>query len=502
MPDPVENMWLYTNASGFNDWNSTESTSRSNGHDNVYASNPEVLGHVWPSSSSSSSQNYLPADPRTDEREFDYSNGLPHENCRNAYGIIHPIGRAAMRHSSPNIALESSNLAGGPGPYHNFIGIDNPGTSSYDFGSFLRNRYDPDSFPNTWGFACKRKALDVSSFNPFSSGCSSSNPQAESSSRNSTGSRFLACHEFQSSSAQGTAENPTINFGIIENFGFHLLPERTSEHFPSSPNLWDSLSLSLNPTNHYSSMNSPMMQEEAGFRNSFTNNGAISTHVNWARDIARSSQNQPSCFGIGPLYHTQSLFPSSRDANHSQADSGGSHGGRGREHFLYWQPRAPTSSESPARGNHQPYLWPSMTVEAPGDSRGLVSEGRNRLESEVHPMFMDEVEEVYDVHRDLRLDVDNMSYEELLALEEHIGNVNTGLSEFTILRHMKQRKYFCFFEGLSPDLEPCCICQEEYINADDIGTLKCGHDFHSKCIKEWLMLKNLCPICKTTGLDT
>lgn len=42
--------------------------------------------------------------------------------------------------------------------------------------------------------------------------------------------------------------------------------------------------------------------------------------------------------------------------------------------------------------------------------------------------------------------------------------------------------------------------QEEYDGGDDIGTLECGHDFHTNCIKQWLMQKNLCPICKTTGL--
>lgn len=44
--------------------------------------------------------------------------------------------------------------------------------------------------------------------------------------------------------------------------------------------------------------------------------------------------------------------------------------------------------------------------------------------------------------------------------------------------------------------------QEDYGDGDDIGTLDCGHDFHSDCIKQWLMHKNLCPICKTTGLAT
>jgi E3 ubiquitin-protein ligase Arkadia len=109
--------------------------------------------------------------------------------------------------------------------------------------------------------------------------------------------------------------------------------------------------------------------------------------------------------------------------------------------------------------------------------------------------------DIHDRHRDMRLDVDNMSYEELLALEERIGNVNTGLTEETILTRLKTRK--CIIKSCETDeteVEPCCVCQEEYKSGDDLGKLECGHDFHTDCIKQWLMQKNLCPICKTTAL--
>ncbi|CAL9038839.1 unnamed protein product [Musa banksii] len=110
--------------------------------------------------------------------------------------------------------------------------------------------------------------------------------------------------------------------------------------------------------------------------------------------------------------------------------------------------------------------------------------------------------DMHDRHRDMRLDVDNMSYEELLALEERIGDVCTGLSEETILKHLKQQKHSLGTLGVSMEHEPCCICQEEYVEGEDLGTLACGHDFHTVCIKQWLMHKNLCPICKNTALVT
>lgn len=110
--------------------------------------------------------------------------------------------------------------------------------------------------------------------------------------------------------------------------------------------------------------------------------------------------------------------------------------------------------------------------------------------------------DIHDRHRDMRLDVDNMSYEELLALEERIGNVCTGLNEETIVSRLKQRKYAGSEADDVAETEPCSICREEYHGGEDLGALECGHSFHADCIKQWLMHKNLCPICKTTGLTT
>nr|CAB3488474.1 unnamed protein product [Digitaria exilis] len=127
---------------------------------------------------------------------------------------------------------------------------------------------------------------------------------------------------------------------------------------------------------------------------------------------------------------------------------------------------------------------------------------------------------------------ENVRLEELLALEERIGNVSTGLSEEAVIKLLKQRKFSSWRLKASFDHEPCCICQvshiilslsellpssvghrlyaltffpfiqEEYVDGDDLGRLDCGHDFHAVCIKQWLVLKNVCPICKNTALKT
>ncbi|ONK69955.1 uncharacterized protein A4U43_C05F28700 [Asparagus officinalis] len=112
-----------------------------------------------------------------------------------------------------------------------------------------------------------------------------------------------------------------------------------------------------------------------------------------------------------------------------------------------------------------------------------------------------------DQHEDMRLDIDEMSYEELLALEEQIGNVKTGLTEESIIKNLKTSVYnsqtllpsdkLCRF---SEETDPCIICQVEYEEDEIIGTLDCGHNYHGDCIKQWLLVKNLCPICKKTAL--
>ncbi|KAJ6850370.1 putative E3 ubiquitin-protein ligase HIP1 isoform X1 [Iris pallida] len=182
-------------------------------------------------------------------------------------------------------------------------------------------------------------------------------------------------------------------------------------------------------------------------------------------------------------------------------------------------------SGSSSRRNQPPVMRSSLLIDRQSDGVPLAMrrEGRNRMLSEIrnvldlmrrgeHVRFEDifmldhsvfrGAADLQDRHRDMRLDVDNMSYEELLALEERIGDVSTGLSEERISKCLKQRKHSSTTVTILVEPEPCCICQEEYMEGEDLGALDCGHDFHAACIKQWLTHKNLCPICKTTALVT
>ncbi|KAM3289339.1 E3 ubiquitin-protein ligase MBR1 [Capsicum chacoense] len=112
----------------------------------------------------------------------------------------------------------------------------------------------------------------------------------------------------------------------------------------------------------------------------------------------------------------------------------------------------------------------------------------------------------YDQHRDMRLDIDDMSYEELLALEERIGSVSTALPEEALSKCLRRS----FYQGMASETETleadgdgddvkCSICQEEYVIGDEIGNLGCEHGYHTECIKQWFKLKNWCPICKVAA---
>ncbi|KAJ0880377.1 putative transcription factor C2H2 family [Helianthus annuus] len=113
-----------------------------------------------------------------------------------------------------------------------------------------------------------------------------------------------------------------------------------------------------------------------------------------------------------------------------------------------------------------------------------------------------------DHHRDLRLDIDHMSYEELLALGEQIGSAGSGLSDDFILEHLETRAFVSSKSSSEPEdessadqeLNSCVICQTNYDDEEQIGVLDCGHEYHVECVKKWLVVKNTCPICKSTAL--
>ena len=89
--------------------------------------------------------------------------------------------------------------------------------------------------------------------------------------------------------------------------------------------------------------------------------------------------------------------------------------------------------------------------------------------------------------------VDNMSYEELLSLENQIGNVNRGLSKHQI----KMLPQITFKNCLSFNNQTnCLICQENFVEQEKLRKFNCGHIFHIECVDQWLENEKTCPTCK------
>ncbi|CAK68454.1 unnamed protein product (macronuclear) [Paramecium tetraurelia] len=91
------------------------------------------------------------------------------------------------------------------------------------------------------------------------------------------------------------------------------------------------------------------------------------------------------------------------------------------------------------------------------------------------------------------IDVDNMSYEQLLQLEDQIGNVSNGIAREDIRRIRKR------VIQQSDNIQGVCpVCQCNMEIGEKYRKLGCNHYYHSKCIKSWLLQHNNCPICKQT----
>ncbi|XP_058775857.1 probable E3 ubiquitin-protein ligase ZFP1 [Vicia villosa] len=90
--------------------------------------------------------------------------------------------------------------------------------------------------------------------------------------------------------------------------------------------------------------------------------------------------------------------------------------------------------------------------------------------------------------------------EVILALEERM-RAEARLTEEQIHTYIETETYVSNPNETSTQNETCTICQEDYVEGEIIGRLDCKHLYHLECIKQWLMKKNTCPICKKIALD-
>ena len=87
--------------------------------------------------------------------------------------------------------------------------------------------------------------------------------------------------------------------------------------------------------------------------------------------------------------------------------------------------------------------------------------------------------------------IDNLTYEQLLDLENKIGYVKKGISlrkKLGLKKEIYSSKKFNYKE--------CVICKEILKEKEIIRVLNCSHIFHINCIDKWFKDNKTCPICK------
>jgi len=90
--------------------------------------------------------------------------------------------------------------------------------------------------------------------------------------------------------------------------------------------------------------------------------------------------------------------------------------------------------------------------------------------------------------RAMEMDIDDMSYDDLLALDDlHAPSVSPGLSEIAI--NSLELEHVC------GGGDECGICLEDFCDGEEVMRLPCLHTFHACCSRDWLRRQARCPFC-------
>lgn len=100
--------------------------------------------------------------------------------------------------------------------------------------------------------------------------------------------------------------------------------------------------------------------------------------------------------------------------------------------------------------------------------------------------------------RGVWLDPSEMTYDEILQMQDMIGFVSRGADAAQIAA-LPSEIYRACGEGESSggvECSACCVCLEDFLDGEAVRKLECCHRFHVACIDPWLASNRACPICK------
>ena len=86
--------------------------------------------------------------------------------------------------------------------------------------------------------------------------------------------------------------------------------------------------------------------------------------------------------------------------------------------------------------------------------------------------------------------------------ERSMRRVNTSsiLKDCQIIKYNfgDVKRWGLFHSKIYAKNSVCTICLEDFIDGEEVVLCPCKHCYHQHCIKDWLRMKNSCPMCKLT----
>jgi hypothetical protein len=98
-----------------------------------------------------------------------------------------------------------------------------------------------------------------------------------------------------------------------------------------------------------------------------------------------------------------------------------------------------------------------------------------------------------ELRQERRQELLNRREEELMniAMEQSLNHYKTQEKKTNIKLNIESKK-----STINLIHEKCAICTSEFEIDQNITYLECNHVLHTECIKEWVMYKAECPICR------
>ncbi|XP_057760040.1 E3 ubiquitin-protein ligase MBR2-like [Arachis stenosperma] len=93
----------------------------------------------------------------------------------------------------------------------------------------------------------------------------------------------------------------------------------------------------------------------------------------------------------------------------------------------------------------------------------------------------------------------NLPQYEPLADGQRVTNPDLRLTETEVAASIG-REIFQTVGEQPQNIDACGICLEDYVHGEELGRLDCAHRYHLSCIRQWLLIKNRCPVCKKMAL--